>query len=68
MSGMDVDSLAASSGIALALSVGACISLWRFAMKQVDRNYEKDKTVAELAAALKESNGLTERLLRDREG
>ena len=56
---MDIDGLAASSGIALALSVAANVALWRALMKQLDRNYEMGETLRDWMA-------LWERILRER--
>ena len=63
---MNVDALAASSGIALALSVAANVALWQALMKAWDRNYDLGKAVAELAAGLRESLTMWERILRER--
>ena len=63
---MDVDALAASSGIALALSIAANIWLARQFVQQLDRNYSMAQTVAELASGLRESLTMWERILRER--
>ena len=63
---MNVDALAASSGIALALSVAANIWLARQFVQQLDRNYSMAQTVAELASGLRESLTMWERILRER--
>ena len=64
---MDFDWIARSAGIALALSVAACVWLARLVVKLIDARIELTRVVAELTAALKEANGQVERLLRNRE-
>ena len=63
---MDVDGLAASSGIALALSIAANVALWHALLKAWERNYEMGRTVSDLAAGLRESLTMWERILRER--
>ena len=63
---MDIDGLAASSGIALALSVVANVWLAREFVRQIDRNHEMSRTVSDLAAGLRESLTMWERILRER--
>ena len=62
----DVDGLAASSGVALVLSVAANVAQWRALMSAWNRNYEMSKTVADLAAGLRESLTMWERILHER--
>jgi hypothetical protein len=57
----DIDALAASSGIALALSVAANVALWRAFMKRLDHDERKDSVLIELSGAVREMLRYVER-------
>lgn len=65
---MDLDTIAKSAGIALALSVAANIALWRLVMRLLEDRMGDMKTVGDLTGALKDHDRLVESLARDREG
>jgi len=63
---MDINAIAASSGIALALSVAANIAQWQDRKSLLRLVIDSIRSNADMASAQKESNTLVQRLLGDR--